>query len=180
MPTPDSTAPIASLVLQDPDGRPVELASLWQDQGAVLVWLRHFGCLFCREQVAEMLPHLERIHAAGAELVFISTGAPQFARAFREDHHITAPILVDPERRSYQALGFARGLGASLDPRTALSAARAIKAGFRQGRTQGDVAQQGGVLVVDKGGGIRYAHRSAHAGDHPPVEAILAALPRPG
>jgi hypothetical protein len=34
---------LAAAVVQDTAGRPVELAGLWRDRPAVLVFLRHFG-----------------------------------------------------------------------------------------------------------------------------------------
>ena len=36
-------ARLAPIVLPDPDGRSVRLASLWADAPAVLVFLRHYG-----------------------------------------------------------------------------------------------------------------------------------------
>ena len=34
---------LASLEVKDPDGSSVRLGSLWEQQPAVLVWVRHFG-----------------------------------------------------------------------------------------------------------------------------------------
>lgn len=109
-------------------------------------------------------------------MVFVSTGAAHFARDFREEWKVTVPILLDPERESYRLLGWARALGSSLNPRAVLNLGRALGAGFRQGRVQGDAAQQGGVLVVARGGAVVYRYRSGTAGDHPPPEEALQAL----
>ena len=49
-------------------------------------------------------------------------------------------------------------------------------AGFRQGRTQGDPWQLGGVLVVRPGGQVAYFHRSQNAGDHAPAGDVVRAL----
>ena len=57
---------------------------------------------------------------------------------------------------------------------------RALRGGFRQKGVQGDPWQLGGVFVVAPGGVIRFAYASSAAGDHPPVGAILAALPGAG
>lgn len=86
------------------------------------------------------------------------------------------PILVDPERESYRLLGLARTLGSSLNPRLLANGARAARAGFRQGKTQGDALQQGGVLVVKRGGEVVYRFRSGTAGDHPPTAEVVHAL----
>ncbi len=98
------------------------------------------------------------------------------AADFREQFQVTAPVWVDPERRAFQALQFNRGVvGTLLDPRVALNAARALSKGFMQGRTQGDNFQQGGVLVVQRGGAPVYFYASQVAGDMPPTPEVLAA-----
>ena len=40
---PDDASALAELVVKDLDGTDVRLGSLWEDQPAVLVWLRHYG-----------------------------------------------------------------------------------------------------------------------------------------
>jgi hypothetical protein len=118
-----------------------------------------------------------RIRKAGAELVLVGNGSRLFARAFRDEQGITAPVYVDTERRAYQALGMKRGVLTAVGSLAAVrNAARALRAGFRQGPVQGDAWQLGGVLVVRKGGEVAYRHLSAEAGDHPPVADVLAAL----
>jgi len=34
---------LAGITLPDPDGKPVQLGSLWADRPAVVVFLRHYG-----------------------------------------------------------------------------------------------------------------------------------------
>jgi hypothetical protein len=34
---------LAALEVKDPEGNPVRIGSLWEQQPAVLVWVRHFG-----------------------------------------------------------------------------------------------------------------------------------------
>jgi len=118
-----------------------------------------------------------RIREAGAELVMVGNGSRPFARAFRDEQGIATPVYVDTERHAYRALGMKRGVLAAVGSVAAVrNAARALKAGFRQGAVQGDAWQLGGVLVVWKGGRVAYRHLSAEAGDHPPVAEVLAAL----
>jgi len=40
---PEDASGLADLMVQDLDGRDVRLGSLWEDEPAVLVWLRHYG-----------------------------------------------------------------------------------------------------------------------------------------
>ncbi len=122
--------------------------------------------------------HRERtaIEAAGATLQVIGNGAPMFMAGFRETTGYDGALYTDPSLAVYQALELRRGWRTILDPRAAKNAARALAGGFRQGRTQGDATQQGGVLVVATDGTIRYRHADRVAGDGPPVATVLAAL----
>jgi hypothetical protein len=40
---PGDASGLAELVVKDLDGNDVRLGSVWEDQPAVLVWLRHYG-----------------------------------------------------------------------------------------------------------------------------------------
>jgi peroxiredoxin len=116
------------------------------------------------------------IREAGAELVIVGNGAPDFARAFREELGLDVPLYTDPTRRTYALAGFKRGVLATFSPRGVTHAARALRKGFRQTATRGDALQQGGLLVVDRDGRILYAHRDSEAGDLASNEEVLAAL----
>ena len=118
----------------------------------------------------------EEIRARGAELVIVGNGAPNFARAFREDFALTGPLLVDPELRAYRAARLRRGRVELLSPRLPFHAIRALRAGSRQVGVQGDPWQLGGVFVIRPGGELAYRYVSREAGDHPPVQDVLAAL----
>ena len=63
-----------------------------------------------------------------------------------------------------------------LDPRGWLKGVKAFTEGHRQGRTQGDAWQQGGVLVVGKTGDVKWQHASDLPGDNASAQQILAAL----
>ena len=160
----------------DPDGREIRLGELWANQTAVLVFVRHFGCLFCRQQIAAIGPLRERVRSLGAELAVIGHGSLEQTRAFRDEQAAPLPLFTDPTRKAYCALGMRR------DPRSVLTLrvlARSVKAwarGFRQTRVAGDPFQQGGVVVIAPTGVERYRFISREAGDHPPAADILAAL----
>ena len=116
------------------------------------------------------------IEARGAELVVVGNGAAHFARAFRDDLGLACRVLLDPELVAYRTAGLRRGRAEVLSPRLPLNVWRAWRAGYRQDAVQGDAWQLGGVLVIRAGGDLLYRYASREAGDHPPVEAVVAAL----
>ena len=119
---------------------------------------------------------LDEIHARGAELVVIGSGAPFMAKAFVEDLGLTTPVYSDASLASYAIAGMKRGLLATINPKGMFHAWRAFRAGHRQTATRGDALQQGGVLVIAKGGEILYVYRDNEAGDHAPIEDVAAAV----
>jgi NAD(P)-dependent dehydrogenase (short-subunit alcohol dehydrogenase family) len=119
---------------------------------------------------------IDEIRTRGAELVIVGNGAPSFAAAFHEDFELDCPLLVDPDLHAYRAAGLRRGRVEVLSPRLPINALRALRSGSRQTSVQGDPWQLGGVFVIRPDGELTYRYASREAGDHPPVEDILAAL----
>jgi len=168
------------IVVFDLEGREVRLGQLWADRTVVLVFVRHFGCVFCKQQLAEISPLLDRVQRVGARIVVIGQGSIEEARVFRDTEKLTLPLLTDPSRASYCALDMRRGLTSVLRASVVVRAWSTWRAGFRQSHVAGDALQQGGVVVIAPGGVERFRFISREAGDHPAPADILTALePRP-
>jgi peroxiredoxin len=167
---------LASLAVLDEGGKSVELGGLWRDRTVVLLFTRHFGCIHCREHIVAVHGEIDRIHAKGAELVVIGNGAPNFIAGFRELTGYRGPLYTDPSLKVFEAAQLERGVGKTLDPRGWMVGLRAMAQGHRQGRTQGDQWQQGGVLVIAPGGTVKWQHVSKRAGDNATPAAIISAL----
>lgn len=169
---------VATARLQDTAGREHELRELWRERTGVLVFLRHFGCMLCREQAIEVHRERPAFQAKGSELHLIGPGSPEQGAIFLRVFDLACPLWVDPKLATFRALQMKRGFWRTLgSPSNWKAVARAFRAGFRQGATAGDLWQVGGVLVVRTDGGVLYHYLSAFSGDHPRVAAILAALP---
>jgi peroxiredoxin len=170
--------PLQSLSVLDQDSVSVPLASLWQERNALLVFVRHFGCLFCQEQVralAEIAPQLEQ---ANTDLAVIGNGTATFIAGFRQRSGFGGQIFTDPTRASYAALALRRDLRSSLNLKTISRAIAAFGSGSRQTSVQGDPWQQGGVVLVNTGGQIVYRYASSFAGDHPPNDELVSRAQR--
>jgi hypothetical protein len=131
--------------------------------------------MLCREQVAQLRDALPGIRARGAGLIVVGNGTPAMAAAFQREWAPDLAVFTDPGREAYRALGLGHGL-TTFSWSTLVSARRAWRGGFRQGRTQGDPWQQGGVFVLGPGATTRYAYVSRVSGDHPDVAEVLAAV----
>jgi peroxiredoxin len=148
------------------------------DATTVVVFLRHFGCLFCRERAAQMCRREDELRAAGAKLVFVGSGTPAMAAAFARERAGSHPVLSDTSRRTIAAAGMRGSAGATVHWRLLANVLRALRGGFRQTRVLGDAWQQGGVLVFDRGGAVLHAQIDRVGGDPLDVDAILSAIRR--
>jgi hypothetical protein len=169
---------LAEQKVRDLDGSVVRLGDEWAERPAVVVWLRHFGCIFCKEQAAELRAHQGEIEALGARLIFVGNGDVGFANQFVEAHCPGCRVLTDPDLGTYVEIGARRGWRSTLAPSAVRAGIRAFRRGHRQSRVEGVPDQQGAVLVLLPGDRLEYAYLSRAAGDHPRVSEILKALRR--
>lgn len=154
-------------------GRRCRLGDLCAEGPLALVFLRHLGCIFCREHVGRLAaeaPH-ERIH-------LVAMADPDLAREFLRRYPTPHAMICDPDRRLFGAFGLERGsLGQLLGPKVWARGAKALAAGYRQGRTVGDPAQLPGAFVLDGNARVVWSHLAKHAADT--VEpSVLAAMLR--
>ena len=120
--------------------------------------------------------HEADIRAAGAELYVIGNGAPNFIAGFRDTTGFTGTMLTDPSLAVYRAAELRRGLRTFVSLGAAARTVGALSRGFRQGRTQGDNLQQGGVLVVARDGRVLWQHVSESPGDNADPDQIVRVL----
>ena len=113
----------------------------------------------------------------GADVVVVGQGQAAAAADFAEQYSLPFPLLVDPDMEAYRAAGMRRGVLTGVNPRSLGHLMRAARGGHRQGRVQGDPWQQGGVFVLGPGEATHFEYISREAGDHPPSEAYLTAIP---
>jgi hypothetical protein len=173
-------AELAKAVILDAGGGSVELRSLWADGPLALVFLRHFGCPSCAENVSELLPRLPELRRLGLRVALVGSGAPADVGPFVAHAGLqgrAVDLFVDPSLAAYRAAALARSAWATYGPASLYQMARSMVRGHRHARRCGDALQQGGTLLVDHRGRLAFYHRNASAGGHPPaVELVHAAL----
>ncbi|NIQ97562.1 MAG: AhpC/TSA family protein, partial [Desulfuromonadales bacterium] len=132
----------------------ISLYDLSHQSAVLVVFLRHFGCTFCRETVDELVRLRRPFEQNGIRLAFVHMGTEDEADEFFAHYDIEDEHLVsDPDRRLYQAFDLRRGtLGQLLGPRVWW---RGLKDGvFKRygiGKSNGDEYQMPGVFLIHKG-----------------------------
>jgi hypothetical protein len=140
--------------------------------------VRHFGCVFCHEQVAHLKAILPQITARNASLKIIGNGNPDHAAFFMRRFGLRDGVYTDPARVVYDALGMRHGLGKTLGVSALKNGLRAYRSGFRNYGVQGDPWQQGGTVIITKTGDVAYRFIAEAAGDEASPKVILSVLDR--
>lgn len=116
------------------------------------------------------------LDALGVQVLIISFGVEFWARAWQEDTGSPYPLLLDPERVTYQAYALGTSFVRVWSPHVMWHYLKLITRGQKLLPVQGDPHQLGGDFIVDAGGVIRLAHASKDPVDRPPVEELLVIL----
>jgi peroxiredoxin len=167
---------LADTVLLDDAGGEVMLGIAWREQPTAVIFLRHFGCTFCRQHAAEIEERYDELQAAGGGAVAIGMGTPAHAAEFRRMSGIGFPLLVSPDTSLHEQVGLTRGNWL----RVVASLPQAIRELPRHGAkiTGADMSQLAGTFVVAPDGEVAYAHRARTASDNAPIDEIVAAIGR--
>ena len=112
-----------------------------------------------------------------AKLVIIGLGEATHLSEFRKVTGYRGELLTDPSRESYRLLEFTSDILGVMGLKPITHAFTSMLAGFTPGMIHGNVFQLGGAVIVKPDGTVPYYYASSEAGDHPPVDELLAALP---
>ena len=170
-------ATLDALKLSDSTGTQHQLGDLWAEQPVVLVFLRHFGCIHCREHAVQLAARYDEINALGAELVAVGTGNERYAAAFVKDEQIPYLVLVDDDARAARAVSVHKSSFIGLfHPKSWSATVDAWKRGHRIHKAGARVTQMGATFVLGPGDTVRYAHIDRDGADHAPIDAVFDVL----
>src|SRR5262249_43613930 len=79
-------ARLADVEVEDAQRQRVRLGSFWQGQRCILIFVRHFGCVGCAEQITELSPRLHELERAGVRVIVIGSGDPKYIAGFVARH----------------------------------------------------------------------------------------------
>jgi len=167
---------LGDVTVLDASGASVALETAWADRDAIVVFVRHFACAGCRSHLAELRPRLAELEALGVGVVIVGSGSPAELATFVAEQQLAGhpvALYTDPELAAYRAAELGRSWLGTIGPRAIGNLAALALRGHNNGRTCGDLWQQGGTFYVRRGGEIAFAHRSQRLGDHAPVSEVV-------
>jgi peroxiredoxin len=175
--TPTGPAPAAWTEMVTVNGQE-SLAALSARQPVLLIFLRHFGCSFCREALGDIARLRRRLENHGVRIVFVHM-APETAAAerfFKRYKLFPIDHISDPDKRFYRAFGLGRGTPSQLFG--LMNWIRGFQAGVLEGHgfsyhgeDIGDGFQMPGVFVLHQGE-VRHSFVHRYPYDRPDYEEL--------
>jgi peroxiredoxin len=152
------------------------LRELTAGRAVLLVFLRHFGCTFCREAVAEISKKRATLEGRGARLAFVHLGTEEKGNSFFTPYGLQdCPRFADPEGKLYEAFGLARAeLKQYLNQESILRMLVAWLNGHFVGLPAGDVQRMPGAFLV-RDGELLKSFRHKLVSDRPDYLALATA-----
>lgn len=151
------------------------LLQLSNEQPVMVVFLRQFGCTFCREAMADIKRKQETIEGAGTRLVFVHLATEEQAQAYflkaglADEHRIS-----DPNGIMYNAFGLERAAFAQLLGWPALiRRLQAFLSGHGIGPLAGDGFRMPGIFLINRAEIIK-SYRHENASDRPDYVSLAS------
>ena len=154
------------------------LAEISEKQPVMLVFLRFFGCSFCREAISDISQRRKQLESNGFRVVFVHMAPDQETaeKFFKKYKLFPVDHISDPEKTFYKAFGLSRGTPQQIFG--LMNWIRGFQASVLEGHGNnnpseelGDGFQMPGVFLVHKGVIInQFIHRNPY--DRPDYEDI--------
>jgi peroxiredoxin len=152
------------------------LTGLSEASPVLLVFLRHAGCTFCREAIADVARQRSVIEAAGVRIVLVHMAdSAAIDRLIGKYGLEGVDCICDPDRKLYQAFGLKRGrLWQLFGPKVLWRALpEGVLARHGIGRLTADSFQMPGLFLINASGILRrFRHRTA--ADRPDYAGVCA------
>lgn len=163
----DKPLSVEEATRQARDNHGVTMAELAADSKLFVLFLRHFGCTYCREAVADLAKQRAVLESQGHKIAVVHMGTAEAGDAFFQKYGLAdISHFSDPECQLYRAFGLKRGRFGQLFSLKAFArfVPAGIIAGHGFGPMQGDGTRMPGAFVLENGE-IRMAHRPESPAD---------------
>ena len=121
-----------------------------------------------------MRDHEAEFNRLNVKIVVVTFENDYFARSYVAESGLSWPLLIDESRETYKSYGM---LSASFwdiwGPKSWWAYLKLILKGERLRKSEGDIYQRGGDVLIDPAGIVRLHHIGKGPADRPAVESIL-------
>ena len=151
------------------------LRDLSERTPVMLVFLRHFGCTFCREALSDISNDRDQIESTGTKIVFVHMSTDEIAEEYFKKYDLGDSLHIgDPECKYYAAFGLVKGnLTQLFGLKTWIRGFSAgVMDGHGVGPQLGDGFQMPGVFIISEGE-VRESFIHKQASDRPDYNELV-------
>lgn len=121
-----------------------------------------------------MRDHEEEFSKLKVKIVVVTFEANFLSRNYVEETSLTWPLIIDENREIYRSYGmFSASFWNIWGPKTWLAYLKEIIKGQKLKKSEADVMQRGGDVLIDPNGIVLMHHVGEGPADRPSVEMIL-------
>ena len=123
-------------------------------QPTLFIFLRHFGCEFCRETLSSLNEHRRQIESLGLSIAIVHMGEEPVGANHLEKYGLQSlEVFSDPSCNLYRACNIGRASYKDLLTWRTLRklVSRILAQPFRLGKIEGDAFRLSGAIVIHQG-----------------------------
>ncbi len=154
------------------------LLALTEQSPVLLIFLRHFGCAFCRQAISDISGLREELARRNVRPVFVHLGTPERAKPFFDYYHLpNVERISDPEAILYRTPPFDLGRQHPalqlVTPKVVFAWLTGAIKKYGIGRLQEDAHQMPGIFFL-KDGKVARSFRYKTVADQPNYRKLIA------
>lgn len=152
------------------------LKEISDEKPVLLVFLRHFGCVFCKEAMSDLAKLKKEIVEKNFRLAFVHMSKQELAQKYLDEHDLGDCVHIsDPECKFYTTFRLTKGSFSQLYGLQTwirgFSKENKIHK-LEKAKQLGDATQMPGIFIIYKGNITEhYIHK--FAADRPDYQALL-------
>ena len=155
-------------------GRVHTLEDCYSERGLLLILVRHWNCIFCRGQLAELHTLLPLLEQKTRVAVVMPHKADYLRTRLTGRYSLSCTVLCDPEYALYKALGYGHMRASdAISPRVLVDGAKLFLGGHIIGLPDGAIEQLPGVVAIRASGIVSARHQHAFASDYLTSDELL-------
>jgi peroxiredoxin len=118
--------------------------------------------------------HEENLRKRNVKVVVVTFEAPLLSQIYVKENSQDWPLIIDETRELYRSYGmFSSSFWDIWGPKTWVAYLRAILNGYKIKKSESDVKQRGGDVLIDPDGIIQLHYIGRGPADRPSVEMII-------
>jgi peroxiredoxin len=150
------------------------LEDYYSERGLLLILVRHWNCIFCRGQLADLHTLLPLLEQKTRVVVVMPHKAEYLRTRLTGRYSLSCTVLCDPEYALYKALGYGHmRAGDAISPRVLVDGAKLFLGGHIIGLPDGAIEQLPGVVAIRASGIVSARHQHAFASDYLTSDELL-------